>query len=70
MQTRQDQPQAGRMSWLNACLCPPQKEPLKTLVFESCYHECSVTCNATGYKTPNARRELRLEAGATQERTL
>jgi hypothetical protein len=41
------------MSRLNACLCPPQKEPLKTLVFESCYHGCSVTCNATGYKTPN-----------------
>jgi hypothetical protein len=58
------------MSRLNAGLGPPQKEPLKTLVFESYDHGCSVTCNATGYKTPNARRELRLEAGATQERTL
>ena len=42
------------MSRLNACLCPPQKEPLKLLVFESCDHECSVTCNATGYKTPDS----------------
>jgi hypothetical protein len=56
------------MSRLNACLCPPQKEPLKTLVFESCDHGCSVTCNATGYKTPNAGRQLLPEAEA--QRTL
>jgi hypothetical protein len=70
MQTCQDQPQAGRMSRLNAGLCPPQKESLKTLVFEARNHGDSVTCNAAGYKTPNARHQVRLKAGATQERRL
>src|SRR5689334_20213927 len=64
MQTRQDQTQAGRMSRLNTCLCPPQKEPLQALVFESCYRGCSVTCNAAGYKTPNAALQPRPEAAA------
>src|SRR5262245_21685764 len=50
MQTRQDQPQTGCMSRLNACLCPLQEEPLKALVSESRNHGWSVTCNAAGYK--------------------
>jgi hypothetical protein len=48
----------------------PLTTDIKFLLGE--YHDAffSLSKSTSGLRLPNARRELRLEAGATQERTL